>query len=181
MPLKPHYSVVVVGAGPTGLVAAAELKKRGVSVRLIEESLERSDKSRALVVQPRSLEVLDRMEALGNLLDVGERSLALAIYVDGRAVAEIAVADFGFEGTPYPYLLFVSQAETERVLDEHARSLGVEVERGKKLVGFEPSEAGIELRLETQSGSERLHARYVVGADGAHSVVRKEAGTLSPM
>ena len=168
--------VLVVGAGPTGLVAAAELARRGIACRIVDRQLERSDRSRALVVQPRTLEVLQSMGASGDLLELGQRSLSLNIHLEGRPVASAQVGDLGFEGTPFPFLLFVSQAETERVLEQHAARIGVQVERGMELVSLRERDEQVEAELTTAAGVQIVRARYVIGADGAHSAVRTLAG-----
>mgnify|MGYP002402060034 CR=1 FL=1 len=168
--------VLIIGAGPTGLVAAAELAARGVRCRLVDKAAERSDKSRALVLQPRSLEVLQKMGALGDLLERGQRSRAVDVHANGRHVAHAEWEDLGFTDSPFPFLLFVSQAETERVLDAHARACGVTVERERELVSLAQDEAGVEVELKGPAGVERVRARWLIGADGAHSAVRQACG-----
>ena len=127
--------VLVVGAGPTGLALAAELAAFGVRARLIDRGLDRVHESRALAIQPRTLEVLAGLGVTGELVAAGNRAVQLRLHVRGRVVA-VPMFDLGLEDTAYPFLLFLSQAETERVLGEHLAAAGVPVERGVELAGL---------------------------------------------
>lgn len=173
--------VLVVGAGPTGQTAAAVLGAAGVRVRLIDAAPERSDRSRALVVQPRTLELLDRIEAgagsVGHALaQVGRRTMGTNLNVDGERVMHVDLGVLAFDDTPFPFILFVSQHETERLLDRALSRLGVEVERPVRLCAFEQTARGVVCALEGPRGREEVLARWVIGADGAHSTVRKGLG-----
>jgi 2-polyprenyl-6-methoxyphenol hydroxylase-like FAD-dependent oxidoreductase len=164
--------VLIIGAGPTGLVAAAQLAARGVSVRIIDAAPVRSDKSRALGVQARTLELFDKMGVADRLVSLGKPSLGMRLHVEGRQVARLPIDDLGIDHTRFPYLLFVSQVQTERVLDEHLAALGVSVERPVTLVGLEQDEHGVTARVQRYGRDETIRARYLLGADGAHSAVR---------
>src|SRR5215212_5379274 len=123
-PSRSETDVLVVGAGPTGLVMATELAARGVSGRIIDRAPIRSERSRALVVQARSLELLQKMGVADELVARGRRTIKATPFVEGRPAANLEFGDIGVDDTPYPFLLFVSQAETERVLEKHLESLG---------------------------------------------------------
>ncbi|HEX2574188.1 MAG TPA: FAD-dependent monooxygenase [Polyangia bacterium] len=176
--------VLVVGGGPTGLVAAAELLARGVSCRIIDQVPERSDKSRALVVHARTLELMAKMGIADTLVARGRRAMGASLYVERRHAADVQLGDIGAPDTAYPFMLFVSQVETERLLEEHLARLGGQVERPVALVGFRmegdgqgAQGGGVIADLRHGDGkSETVRARYLVGADGAHSMVRKGAG-----
>jgi 2-polyprenyl-6-methoxyphenol hydroxylase-like FAD-dependent oxidoreductase len=169
--------VLVVGAGPTGLTMASQLAARGVGCRIIDEAPERSDKSRALVVHARTLELFQKMGISEELVSRGRRTIKATPFVNGRRAVDVEFGDIGVDDTPYPFILFVSQAETERTLEKHLAGLGVEVERPVELLFFEEKAEGIEARLRHADGSEETaRVRYIVGADGAHSAVRKGAG-----
>ena len=169
--------VLVVGGGPTGLVMAAELAARGVSCRIVDKAPARSPYSRALVVQARSLELMQKMGVADEVVARGRRTLKATPFVGGRRAVDLEFGDIGVEDTPYPFLLFVSQVETERGLERRMNELGVEVERPVELLGFAQDPEGVSARLRREDGREEaVRARYVVGADGAHSVVRKGAG-----
>jgi 2-polyprenyl-6-methoxyphenol hydroxylase-like FAD-dependent oxidoreductase len=127
-------------------------------------------------VQPRTLEVLRGLGLAQTLVERGNCASQLRLHADGRVVA-VRLFDVGLEDTAYPFLLFVSQAETESVLNEHLAEQGVHVERGVEIVSFEAGEEAVLCILRHgDERTERLHARYLVGCDGAHSSVRHGAG-----
>ncbi len=169
--------VLIVGAGPTGLTLAAQLQMFGTRFRLIDRARDRVHESRALAVQARSLEILHSLGLADALVARGNRSVRLMIHMEGRTVAAARLGDFGATDTRFPFILFVSQAETEALLGEHLTTNGVDIERGVQLVRLTAVPAGVECVLRQADGrEERLRARYVVGCDGAHSTVRKGAG-----
>jgi 2-polyprenyl-6-methoxyphenol hydroxylase-like FAD-dependent oxidoreductase len=110
--------VLVVGAGPTGLTLAAQLAAFGTRVRVIDRQPDQVHESRALAVQPRSLEVLARLGLADALLGRGNPAVRLQMHA-GRRSVEIPLFDLGFDDTAYPFLLFVSQADTEDILNQH--------------------------------------------------------------
>jgi 2-polyprenyl-6-methoxyphenol hydroxylase-like FAD-dependent oxidoreductase len=167
--------VLVVGAGPTGLTLAAQLHALGAGVRIVDRQLDRVHESRALVMQPRTLEVLRGLGVAQTLVERGNDTFQLQIHAGERVVA-LRLFDVGLEDTAYPFLLFISQAETEAVLNEHLAEQGVTVERGVELVEFQVGEDDVlcTLRHEDER-TERVHAHFVVGCDGAHSSVRHGA------
>jgi 2-polyprenyl-6-methoxyphenol hydroxylase-like FAD-dependent oxidoreductase len=168
--------VLIVGAGPTGLTLAAQLQALDAGVRIVDRELDRVHESRALAVQPRTLEVLRGLGIAQTLVERGNDAAGLRIHAGGRVVP-VPLFDVGLEDTAYPFLLFVSQAETEGVLNEHLAGHGVRVERGVELVGFESGEEDVTCTLRHGDGrAEEVHARYLVGCDGAHSGVRHGAG-----
>src|SRR5262249_30411540 len=162
--------VLVVGAGPTGLTLAAELHALGAAVRIVDRQLDRVHESRALAVQPRTLEVLRGLGIAQTLVERGDDTSQLQLHA-GERVVVIRLFDVGLEDTAYPFLLFISQAETEAVLSEHL------VERNVELVEFQADRDIVVCTLRHGGETtERLHARYLVGCDGAHSSVRHGAG-----
>jgi 2-polyprenyl-6-methoxyphenol hydroxylase-like FAD-dependent oxidoreductase len=168
--------VLVVGAGPTGLALAAELRAFGVSFRLIDRQPDRVHESRALAVQPRTLEVLARHGVTGELVDRGNPTVQLRMHL-GRRTISLRLFDLGIGDTAYPYLLFVSQAETERILGEQLARHGVAVERGTELVSVDAAHERVTCQLQDRDGRpETVRASYVVGCDGANSTVRQQAG-----
>jgi 2-polyprenyl-6-methoxyphenol hydroxylase-like FAD-dependent oxidoreductase len=171
-----QLGVLVVGAGPTGLTLAAQLDALGASVRIVDRQLDRVHESRALAVLPRTLEVLRGIGVSQRLVERGNDAVQLQLHFGERAV-RTRLFDVGLEDTAYPFLLFVSQAETEAVLNEHLAARGIQVERGVELVAFAADEQHVTCTLRHHDGSgEQLAARYLAGCDGARSRVRRLAG-----
>ncbi|HET7855331.1 MAG TPA: FAD-dependent monooxygenase [Gaiellaceae bacterium] len=157
--------VLIVGAGPTGLTLAAQLHAFGADVQIVDRQLDRVYESRALAVQPRTLEVLRGLGIAQTLVERGNDTSQLQLHAGKRVVA-VRLFDVGLEDTAYPFLLFISQAETEAALNEHLAEQGVHVERGVELVEFEAGEEAVLCTLRHRGErTERRHARYLVGCD----------------
>jgi 2-polyprenyl-6-methoxyphenol hydroxylase-like FAD-dependent oxidoreductase len=164
--------VLVVGAGPTGLMAAGGLAHRGIGCRLVDKAPERTRFSRALVVHARTLEVVDL--AGPGLADEcvrrGYTVPGLSMSSDSRRPAVVRMHRLD---TRFPYVLVLPQVETEEILDTHLEEQGVSVEWGTELLGFAERDGWVESRLRLSDGSEDLvRSRYLIGCDGAHSAVR---------
>ena len=169
--------VLIVGAGPTGLALAAQLAQFGIRFRIIDRALDRARESRALAMQARTLELFQSIHLSDTLVVRGNKSARLLLHFEGSAPAEIRLGQFGASDTRFPFILFISQAETEALLAEHLASAGVTIQRGVELVDFVASGDGIDVVLRNGDGSEEnIRAAYLVGCDGAHSIVRKRAG-----
>ena len=167
--------VLVVGAGPVGLVAACELARRGVDVRVVDKLADPTTESRALLVHARSLEMLDLMGVADRLLETGVRTRRMTMYADGRELADV---DFDRVRSPFPYSLTTPQTETERVLGERLHELGVDVERGVELTALDQDPESVRATLRRPDGTtETATVGWVVGADGGHSSVRALVGT----
>ena len=169
--------VLIAGAGPTGLALAAQLRVFGVPFRIIDRLEDRSRESRALGVQARTLELLQTLKLGESLVARGNASTRLVLHVAARPVAEASLGDIGAKDTRFPFVLFVSQAETEELLAEHLRARGVTIERGIELVDAEPGAGHVRCTIMHSDGREEIvRASYLVGCDGAHSTVRRIAG-----
>ncbi|KAK2462374.1 hypothetical protein APHAL10511_005680 [Amanita phalloides] len=173
--LPPQTTVLVVGAGPTGLAAAASLAHQGCKDLVIVDAVEQSTRpfsSRALAVHAATLEALDTVHVADDLISHGTKASSTSIYTASGLVTQTNFR--GLEGhTRYPFSLIVSQYSTERVLEKKVEELGIKVERPYKLVGLidsQDDEGGI---LATFENGETIKAKYVVGADGARSAVRQ--------
>jgi 2-polyprenyl-6-methoxyphenol hydroxylase-like FAD-dependent oxidoreductase len=172
-----ELDALIVGAGPTGLALATQLKTFGARFRIIDRLLDRTRESRALAVQARTLELLQMLGLGERLVARGNTSTRLKLHLEGRPVAAVNLGDIGAVDTRFPFILFVSQAETEAILNEYLRASGVLIERGSELVSFERDDDGLQCLIQRDDGRpERLLTRFVVGCDGAHSTVRKQSG-----
>jgi 2-polyprenyl-6-methoxyphenol hydroxylase-like FAD-dependent oxidoreductase len=170
--MKPQ--VLIVGAGPVGLTMAAELARYGVSVRIVEKAAHRSDKSKALVIWSRTLELLERSGCAEALVAAGHKVLAANIIAGTQRVGRIGLADVA---SPFPYALMLPQSDTERLLERHLASLGVAVERRVELSAFNDMGAAVSATLRLGDGTEEiLSAKWLIGCDGAHSTVRHALG-----
>lgn len=167
--------MLVVGAGPTGLTLAAQLHAFGASVRLIDRELHGAQESRALAIQPRTLEVLQNLDLSSELVARGNPAVRLRLEVGSR-VLHAPLFDIGLEDTAFPFMLFLSQAETEKTLTEHLEGQGASVEQGVEFLGMRVEGDEVLCTLRRRDGSRhQVRSRYLVGCDGAHSRVRDQA------
>jgi 2-polyprenyl-6-methoxyphenol hydroxylase-like FAD-dependent oxidoreductase len=163
-------TVLIAGAGPVGLTMACELARYGVNVRIIDKAAQRTDKSKALVVWSRTLELLDRGGGSAPFIDAGFKVDAVNFLTGEKVVGHVSMDSVQ---SAYPYALMLPQSETERLLDERLQSLGASVERQVELVDSRTHDDGIEARLRHADGrKESVSADWLVGCDGAHSAVR---------
>jgi 2-polyprenyl-6-methoxyphenol hydroxylase-like FAD-dependent oxidoreductase len=165
--------VLVVGAGPTGLTTAAALTARGVHTTLVDAQPEGANTSRAAAVAARTLEVLEEIDVSERLVSNGIQARNFSIRDHGRVLIPL---DFRGLPTNYPYTLMISQADTERLLGERLEELGGHVVRPKKLIAVRQDVDGAVASFDDGSKIQDIRARYIVGADGMHSVVRTAAG-----
>ncbi len=166
--------VLVVGAGPVGLTMAAELARYGVSVRIVDKAAARTDKSKAIVLWSRTLELIDRMGCGAAFVGAGLKAHGANIIAGGIRLAHIDLAGLD---TPHPYALMLPQSDTERLMEEYLNSLGVEVERRVELTRFVADEDAVTAFLRRPDGSEEaLDVDWMIGCDGAHSAVRHGLG-----
>ena len=121
--------VLIIGAGPTGLVLALWLTRLGVGVRIIDRTAEPGTTSRALAVQARTLELYRQLDLAEAVVAKGHRVPAVNLWVQGEPKAQISLAAMGSGLTPYPFLQIFPQDEHERLLIERLEAFGVTVER----------------------------------------------------
>jgi 2-polyprenyl-6-methoxyphenol hydroxylase-like FAD-dependent oxidoreductase len=166
--------VLVVGAGPVGLTMAAELVRYGVAVRIIDKAAGRTDKSKAIVLWSRSLELIDRMGCGAAFVAAGMKATASNVIAGGRRIAHIRLDTVE---TPHPYALMLPQSETERLLEHQLNAYGVRVERQVELAGFTAERDRVTAVLrDANRDEERLDTAWLIGCDGAHSSVRHGLG-----
>ena len=166
--------VLIIGAGPTGLVLALWLRRLGVRVRIVDKTAEPGTTSRALGVQARTLELYRQLGLAEPVIGQGLPFAAANLWVRGRRVARAAFGEMGKGVSPYPYMLIYPQDEHERFLIERLAAEGVEVERRTELLDFEERGTRMLARLKGPDGGEQFcEAEYLAGCDGARSQVRQ--------
>lgn len=166
--------VLVVGAGPTGLVLAAQLLARGIATRIIDRSDGPALESRAVSVHARTLELLDTMGLADRFVDSGHRVRHFRMYAGRRPLLRL---DMAHNGSFYGFILDLPQSQTERLLRQRVEELGGTVEQRVELVALRQRGDVVDASLRDAHGREtELRADYVVGCDGAHSRVRRELG-----
>jgi 2-polyprenyl-6-methoxyphenol hydroxylase-like FAD-dependent oxidoreductase len=166
--------VLIVGAGPVGMTMASELARYGVAIRIVDKAAERTDKSKALVLWSRTLELLDRGGGSVPFVEAGLKAVAVNFITGDKVVGHVAMDSVR---SPYPYGLMLPQSDTERLLEERLGTQGVKVERRVELVTFTQRNDEVEAVLRHADGhKETVSAVWLVGCDGAHSVVRHTLG-----
>ena len=168
--MKPH--VLVIGAGPVGLTAASELVRYGISVRIFDKAAHRTDKSKALVLWSRTLELLDRgPNGSSPFLESGAKvNVVNLVTGHGQLMGQVKLSEVD---TPYPFALMLPQSETERFMEERLLSLGVRVERQTEVLKFTTTKLGVDAVVRGPGGrEENVSADWILGCDGAHSLAR---------
>ncbi|WEO78495.1 FAD-dependent monooxygenase [Cryobacterium sp. SO2] len=174
--------VLIVGAGPSGLTLARELHSLGVAAQLVDQAPDAVHESRAMAIQARTLEVLARNRLADDLVTAGIPSATLLLHTrgsrSGGRTHAVPLFDDALGDTRFPFLLFLSQAATERVLLDRLASAGVGIRRSLTLTGLVQDEHGVTCTLDSPGVPSRVvRARYVVGCDGAHSMTRRLTGS----
>jgi 2-polyprenyl-6-methoxyphenol hydroxylase-like FAD-dependent oxidoreductase len=173
--------VLIVGAGPTGLVLALWLTKLGARVRIVDKTAEPGTTSRALAVQARTLELYRQLDLTDAVIAAGHRIPAVNLWVKGKAATRIPFETIGAGLTPYPFLQIFPQDQHEQLLIERLQALDVTVERQTELIDFVDEKDRIAARLRGPDGLEvDCDAKYIAGCDGARSIVREKIGTGFP-
>jgi 2-polyprenyl-6-methoxyphenol hydroxylase-like FAD-dependent oxidoreductase len=166
-------TVLVVGAGPTGLLLAAELCRRGVRCRLVDANPAPLHWDRATVIHPRSLEVFESLGLHDGFLAAGVKQRFARLHSDGKVLGEI---DLSICGSRYAFNLGLSEEVTETILTDYLHRQGGEIIRSSGLVGLKTNESGVVATIERNGATEHLSAQWVVGCDGLHSATRELTG-----
>ncbi|MCZ4092350.1 FAD-dependent monooxygenase [Sinorhizobium psoraleae] len=164
--------VLIVGAGPTGLVLALWLRRLGVDLRIIDKAPGPGETSRAIAVQARTLEFYRQLGIVDDVLAAGIRVERLAVRTPSGIAATLKLGDFGAGLSRYPFAFALPQDIHERILVRHLEKAGVAVERRAELMSFEQDAAGVTATVVKDGAGEVIRAAYLCGADGASSTVR---------
>jgi 2-polyprenyl-6-methoxyphenol hydroxylase-like FAD-dependent oxidoreductase len=171
--LPVETDVLIVGAGPTGLALAASLQKAGVDHLLVDALVGPHNTSRAAVVHAHTLEMLGVIDVVDTMEADGIRLSRFTVRDRDQPLLQVS-----FENLPSPFqhLLMIPQSTTEALLQTRLAELGGEVHRGVSAFSAMREDGGAVVRVQTADGEQAIRARYVVGADGMHSVIREAAG-----
>jgi 2-polyprenyl-6-methoxyphenol hydroxylase-like FAD-dependent oxidoreductase len=169
--------VLVVGAGPTGLMLANQLGRRGVRARILDRHAGPSLQTRALGVQARTLEIYSHLGIVERALELGKRATGANMWAHGRRAARVPLGDIGRDLSPYPFLLILGQDDNERLLGEALHNWGMAIEWNTELVGLVQQADHVIARLKRPDGTIReVTTAWVAGCDGARSAVRELSG-----
>jgi 2-polyprenyl-6-methoxyphenol hydroxylase-like FAD-dependent oxidoreductase len=163
-------AVLVVGAGPTGLLLASELQRRGVPCHLIDALPGPLHWDRATVLHPRSLQIFEAMGLAKKFLDAGCRQRVIKVHSDGKLLGSL---DLSTCGSVYGFNLGLSEEVTESILTGYLQQHGGEVHRSSRLVNLTPNGEGLLAEIEREGDRYQLHVRWAVGCDGLHSPTRE--------
>lgn len=171
--------VLIIGAGPTGLMLANQLARRGVRARIVDRHAGPSLQTRALGVQARTLEIYSHLGIVERALELGKRAVGANMWANGRRAARVPLGDIGRDLSPYPFLLILGQDDNERLLGEALQNRAMAVEWNTELVGLAQEADRVIAQLKQPDGSAReVTAAWVAGCDGARSAVRELNGIV---
>jgi 2-polyprenyl-6-methoxyphenol hydroxylase-like FAD-dependent oxidoreductase len=169
--------VLVVGAGPTGLMLANQLVRRGIRTLIIDRHEGPSRETRALGVQARTLEIYCHLGIVDRALELGKVGTGGNIWAGGQRRARVGLGDAGDQLTPYPYILILGQDDNERIMGDNLRALGCSILWNTELLSLSQHHDSVTAALKMPDGSQRiLEAAWVAGCDGARSIVREATG-----
>ena len=167
--------VLIVGAGPTGLMMACQLAINNIPFQIIDKNEDHTTQSRALVIQARSVEILNLMGISEEAIQQGKITKAIGAFFNGKKVLRVIVNNMGQGLTRFPYLLMLEQSHTEKLLVKFLSDHGHNVRRQIELKSFSQDNNGVISILNLPDGKEStIKTKYLIGADGAHSIVREQ-------
>jgi 2-polyprenyl-6-methoxyphenol hydroxylase-like FAD-dependent oxidoreductase len=173
--------VLIVGAGPTGLMLANQLGRRGVLATIIDRHSGPAQQTRAMAVHARTLEIYAQLGIAERALELGRRGVGANMWVEGKLRVRIPFGDIGRSVSPFPFVLMLGQDDNERIMGEHLRNWGMDVQWNTELVDLEQEPRRVVATLKLPSGSTRkVTAAYVAGCDGGRSAVRELNGVTFP-
>ena len=173
--------VLIIGAGPTGLMLANQLARRGVRPMIIDRHSGPAQQSRAMVVQARTLEIYSKMGLNDQPHALGAIGGGANIWASGKWTTRIPIGDIGRSMSAFPYILMLGQDDNERIMGARLHELGVDVQWNTELTEFEQHPFHVDVTLKQPDNStRRLRAAWVAGCDGSRSLVRQKSGITFP-
>lgn len=167
-----NYDIVIVGAGPTGLSLCAKLKQLGISSLILDRLPEGANTSRAIAIHARTLEVLESLNVTSELIKEGIIVNMFRVRDRDRILASISFKDLN---TEYPFVLICPQVRTEAILLHRLESLGEKVQRPCEVVTISNGENNIQVQFKEDDKLKIVHAKWLIGCDGMHSIVREQS------
>lgn len=171
--LPAHSSVVIVGAGPSGLMMAAQLLRFGIHPVIIDSKTALSTESRALAVQARSLEILRQMNLDTIALQEGNAAKGMILHRDTEEIASIDLSTLGEGKSQFPFVLILEQSKTERILSDYLTSQTCPIYWNTQLLDVHQTDRSVNVKVNRNNSEEILSCDWLIGADGASSRVRK--------
>ncbi|HTH51169.1 MAG TPA: FAD-dependent monooxygenase [Pyrinomonadaceae bacterium] len=169
--------VLIIGAGPTGLALACQLIRYGIDFRIVDRKEDTTPYSKAIGVQARTLEIYEQIGLADKLIALGQVVEKVRMFAGGKVRGEAEFKSLGEGLSPYPYVLIVEQGAHERLLYDHIKAAGKDVDWQTELVDFIQDEAGVHAQVRASDGAEKtIDAKYLVACDGAKSLVRHKLG-----
>ena len=173
--------VLIVGAGPTGLMLANQLARRGIRFEIIDRHSGPAQQSRAMAVHARTLEIYAKLGIAEQAVARGARGTGASMWADGRWRAQIPVGDIGQGLSPFPFVLMLGQDENEHIMGDKLKELGVGVQWSTELLSLEQQADRVDVTLKQPDGTQRkISAAWVAGCDGSRSSVREKNGIGFP-
>ena len=172
--------VLIVGAGPTGLMLANQLGRRGVRARIIDRHAGPALQTRALGVQARTLEIYAHLGVAARALELGKQGNGANLWAEGRHMAHVPLGAAGRDITPYPYILILGQDDNEKIMGERLRDWNLAVEWNTELVGLAQASDRVTATLKRDGTTREIAVAWVAGCDGARSPVRELNGITFP-
>ncbi len=169
-----HTKVLIVGAGPSGLMMAAQLLRYGIRPVIIDNKLGPTQHSNALAVQARSLEIFRQMGLIDQILAGGKRAKEVAFNEDGKQAACLSLNNVGEGQTLFPFVHIFQQNKNERLLLDFLTQNSCPVYWDTSLIGLQQNDKNATVKLQSGNNVKTLTCDWVIGADGAHSAVRKQ-------
>jgi 2-polyprenyl-6-methoxyphenol hydroxylase-like FAD-dependent oxidoreductase len=172
--MKNSSTVLIVGAGPTGLMMACELARHGISFRIIDKKPECTLSSNATLIQARTVELFDHIGIADRFLDMGHRCEAINLYAEGNHLVKMPL---NYIDSPYPFILMLPQSKTEKLLDERLNEFNLRVERSLELIDIKCDNNSVVSTIRYPDGrTEMVTSDWVIACDGSSSIIREKCG-----
>lgn len=173
--------VLIVGAGPTGLMLANQLGRHGVRVMIIDRHSGPAQQTRAMAVHARTLEIYAKLGIAEKALALGRKGNGANMWAEGKHTARIPLGDIGKSISPFPFVLMLGQDDNERILGERLNQQGISVQWNTELIALTQMADGVYATLKLPDGTHtKICAAYTAGCDGGHSAVREFCGIQFP-